>query len=139
MQMKSAKHIQDFLNAFVNWASAQEDLQGIALVGSYARDEARDDSDIDLVLLTEMMERYLENVKWIEQFGGVEKHQVEDYGKLISSRVWYESGVEVEYGITSPEWAALPLDAGTERVLRDGFMVLFERGNLLSQHAKHAS
>ena len=137
--MKSAEHIQDFLNAFVNWASAQEDVEGIVLVGSYARGEARDDSDIDLVLLTKKIERYLENVKWIERFGGVKKHQVEDYGKLISIRVWYENGVEVEYGITSPEWAALPLDAGTERVLRDGFMVLFERGNLLSQHAKHVS
>jgi predicted nucleotidyltransferase len=100
MQMKSAKHIQDFLNAFVNWASTQEDVQGIALVGSYARDEARDDSDIDLVLLTKKMQQYLENVKWIERFGVVEKHQVEDYGKLISIRVWYESEVEVEYGIT---------------------------------------
>ncbi len=98
--MKSAEHIQDFLNAFVNWASAQEDVEGLVLVGSYARGEARDDSDIDLVLLTKEMERYLENVKWIERLGAVKKHQVEDYGKLISIRVWYEGGVEVEYGIT---------------------------------------
>ena len=98
--MKSAEHIQDFLSAFVNWASAQEDVEGIALVGSYARGEARDESDIDLVLLTKEMERYLENVKWLERFGAVEKQQAEDYGELISIRVWYEGGVEVEYGIT---------------------------------------
>ena len=39
--MKSAEHIRDFLNLFVNWASAQEDVQAIALVGSYARGESQ--------------------------------------------------------------------------------------------------
>ena len=134
--MKSAEHIRDFLNLFVNWASAQEDVQAIALIGSYARGEARDDSDIDLVLLTQQPERYLENVKWTTRFGVVEKHETEDYGELISIRVWYQNGVEVEYGITTPDWAALPLDAGTQEVMRGGMIVLFERGNLLSRYAK---
>ena len=134
--MKSAEYIQDFLNAFVNWASAQEDVEGIVLVGSYARGEARDDSDIDLVLLTKKVECYLEYVIWLERFGVVENYQIEDYGKLISIRVWYQNGVEVEYGITTPDWAATPLDAGTRKVIQDGMIVLFERGNLLSQHAK---
>ena len=134
--MKSAEYIQDFLNAFVNGASAQEDVEGLVLVGSYARGEARDDSDIDLVLLTKKVECYLENVIWLERFGVVENYQIEDYGKLISIRVWYQNGVEVEYGITTPDWAATPLEAGTQKVIQDGMIVLFERENLLSQHAK---
>ena len=48
--MKSVEHIRDFRDRFATWASAQEDIQAIAFVGSYARGEARDDSDIDLVL-----------------------------------------------------------------------------------------
>ena len=134
--MKKTEDIRDFLNAFVDWASAQGDVQAIALVGSYARDEARDDSDIDLVLLTDEPQKYLEDLKWIEIFGAVEKYQTEDYGKLISIRVWYRNGAEVEYGITTPDWAAVPLDAGTREVIRGGMTVLFERENLLSQHAK---
>lgn len=134
--MKNTEYIRDFLNAFIAWASPQEDVQAIALVGSYARGEARDDSDIDLVLLTDEPQKYLEDVKWIERFGVTQKHQTEDYGKLISLRVWYQNGVEVEYGLTTPEWAALPLDAGTQEVIRGGMVVLFERGKLLSQHAK---
>jgi predicted nucleotidyltransferase len=101
MQMKNAEHIRDFLDLFVDWASAQEDVEETALVGSYTRGEARDDSDIDLVLLTKEMGRYLKNIKRTERFGAVEKYQIEDYGKLFSIRVWYESGVEVEYGITT--------------------------------------
>ena len=134
--MKKTGDIRDFLNAFVDWASAQGDVQAIALVGSYARDEARDDSDIDLVLLTDEPQKYLEDLKWTEVFGAVEKYQTEDYGKLISIRVWYQNGVEVEYGITTPDWAAVPLDAGTQEVMLGGMTVLFERGNLLSRNVK---
>ena len=98
--MKTTEHIRNFLDAFVPWASAQEDIQAIALVGSYARGAARDDSDIDLVFLTDKPQKYLEDLKWMERCGLVEKHQTEDYGRLTSIRVWYQNGVEVEYGIT---------------------------------------
>ena len=134
--MKITEHIRNFLDAFVPWASVQEDIQAIALVGSYARGAAGDDSDIDLVLLTDGPQKYLEDLKWLERCGLVEKHQTEDYGKLTSIRVWYQNGVEVEYGITTPDWAATPLDAGTQEVIQGGMIVLFERGDLLSQHAK---
>jgi predicted nucleotidyltransferase len=134
--MKTTDHIRGFLDAFVDWASDQSDVQAIALVGSYARGAARADSDIDLVILTDQPKEYLDSLEWAERFGSVEKHQTEDYGKLISIRVWYQNGPEVEYGITRPDWAATPLDAGTREVISGGMIVLFERGILLSRHAK---
>src|SRR6266508_1177474 len=118
--MKNINDIRDFLDDFIAWASAQEDMQAIGLVGSHARGEVRDDSDIDLMLLTDQPQKYLEELIWIELFGVVEKHQSEDYGKLTSIRVWYQSGYELEYGITTSGWAAAPLDAGTQELLRGG-------------------
>ena len=132
--MKTVEHIRDFLDAFVVWGSKQPDVQGIALVGSYARGMASEDSDIDLVILTDKPRKYLDEIQWTKRFGIVEKHQSEDYGKLISSRIWYQNGREVEFGITTPDWAAIPLDEGTRKVIGDGMIVLFERGTLLSQH-----
>ena len=132
--MKTMADVQEFLNGFVRWASDQPDVHGVAVVGSYARGEARADSDIDFVILTDQPETYLHDIQWMEQFGSVAKHQTEDYGKLTSLRVWYQNGVEVEYGITTPDWAAIPLDAGTQEVMRGGIKVLFERGRLLSRH-----
>jgi predicted nucleotidyltransferase len=111
-------------------------VQAIALVGSYARREAKDDSDIDLVVLTDQPQEYLDDIKWTKRFGSVDKHQTEDYRKLTSVRVWYQNGPEVEYGITAPDWGANPLDAGTREVISGGMIVLFERGILLSRHAK---
>jgi predicted nucleotidyltransferase len=132
--MRTIEQIRDFLDAFVSWASAQPDIHAIGLVGSYARAVARDDSDIDLVVLTEQPQKYLAETVWIEEFGQIEKYQFEDYGKLTSLRVWYLDGNEVEYGITVLDWAALPLDKGTQQVISDGMLVLFERSALLSPH-----
>jgi len=98
--MKTINDIHHILEDFIVWASIHEDVHAIALVGSYVRDAAREDSDIDLVLLTDQPRQYLEDFKWIERFGAADKHQTEDYGKLTSIRVWYQNGYEVEYGIT---------------------------------------
>lgn len=38
--------------SIITWASNQRDIQGVGVVGSWARAEARMDSDIDLVVLT---------------------------------------------------------------------------------------
>jgi len=53
------------------------------------------------------------------------------WGKYLPKNVWL-----FVYGMTTADWAVPPLDAGTERVIRDGMVVLFEQGNLLSQHER---
>lgn len=123
-----------FLQEFTAWAAAQPDIQAVAVVGSYARNAARPDSDIDLVVIADRPELYVQNTGWIERFGPVARQQTEDYNKLISVRAWYVDGREIEYGLTDASWAALPLDAGTQRVISDGMRVLFERAPLLSRH-----
>lgn len=126
--------VDQFLSDFTQWASTQSDIQALALVGSYARNAATEASDIDLVLITVKPNQYLQNLNWLQRFGTVEKQQVEDYGLLISIRVWYADGREIEYGITDEQWAAAPVDEGTRQVMADGMQILFERGNILSHH-----
>jgi hypothetical protein len=87
-------------------------------------------------LITNNPDRYLKNTQWVERFGSVVKQQREDYGKVISLRVWYANGHEVEYGITTLAWVQPPLDEGTRRVIKDGMKILFEREALLSSHVR---
>lgn len=129
--------VDQFLDEFTAWAAAQPDIQAVALVGSHARNAARPDSDVDLVVIAEQPELYVQNTGWIERFGRVERQQTEDYVKLISVRAWYADGREIEYGLTDPSWAALPLDPGSQQVIADGMRVLFERTPLLSRHQLH--
>ncbi len=132
--MSTTEQITDFLDAFTHWASAQSDIQAVALVGSYAREVATDTSDIDLVLVVDDPQRYLADTDWSTQFGTVAQQQIEDYGLVTSLRVWYVGGREVEYGLTTPAWIQPPLDEGTQRVIQDGMKILFERAALLSPH-----
>jgi hypothetical protein len=58
----------------------------------------------------------------------VVKFQKEDWGRVTSLRVWYDnSGLEVEFGVTTPVWMEKPLDEGTRRVLSDGYKVLLDK------------
>ena len=64
--------------------------------------------------------RYIRRTDWIETFGPVETHSLENWGKIQSRRVFYRNGAELEFGITGLDWAALPPDPGTAAVLGHG-------------------
>jgi predicted nucleotidyltransferase len=128
------ERVDHFLNEVTRWAATQPDMLALALVGSYARGAATETSDIDLVLISTQPDRYLNTQDWLNQFGTIEKKEVEDYSLVTSIRAWYSGGFEVEYGLTDQRWIADPLDEGTRQVISDGLRVLFERGAILSRH-----
>ncbi len=123
--------IDEFLRRVQEWAEQQADIEAVLLVGSYARGAARPDSDVDLVILTTRPERYVDSVSFAGQFGSISKWQTEDWGRVTSQRVWYQDGLEVEFGITLPDWSARPLDPGTRAVLSDGAQAVFDRSGAL--------
>lgn len=118
------------------WAEGQPDILALVLVGSWARGTATDSSDIDLVMVTTKPDSYLKNMDWAAQFGHVEKTRLENYGLVTSHRVWYGSGLEVEFGITDKRWVAEPLDAGTRKVINGDMRILFEREKILGRHLR---
>jgi predicted nucleotidyltransferase len=132
--MKQNESLQELYKNIVDWASNLLDIKAIALVGSYANGTATNDSDIDLILLVTQPDIYLKNTNWVSEFGLVDEKQIEHYGKVTSIRVWYSNGNEVEFGITNHNWAASPLDDGTQIVIKNGMKVLFEREAILSVH-----
>lgn len=109
-------NITAFLEVVTAWAEGRSDIDGVALVGSYARGTARPESDIDRVVLSNVPSRLLDG-DWPARFGDVQSSSTEDYGALKSRRVLYRDGLEVEFGIAAPSWTSIPLDPGTRRVL----------------------
>ena len=77
-----------FLKVFLQWVEPQHLVEGAILVGSHARDEARQDSDIDLVLLCTEYESYLQDLGWTNEFGKPVSVRLEDYCKLTSVRAF---------------------------------------------------
>jgi hypothetical protein len=110
------------------WAGTRPEVLGVALVGSHARQAARADSDVDLVIVCESPPALLAEATWIGAFGLPLRSQREDWGRVQSLRVWYADGLEVEFGAADRNWAAPPLEEGTRRVVRDGWIAVFDRG-----------
>jgi predicted nucleotidyltransferase len=134
MKLNKLTQTIDFIEDFMRWSKKRRDIRAVALVGSYARETATEVSDIDLVVLTENPNEYIKNTEWTKVFGRAITKEVEKYGKLTSLRVWYESGLEVEYGFTTRDWVTSPLDKGTKQVISNGIRVLFEKEEILSPH-----
>ena len=63
--------VEQFLGDFIHWATNQTDIQGVALVGSYARGTATAISDVDLIVLANQPDLYLQNHSWAQAFGKV--------------------------------------------------------------------
>ena len=116
-----------FLDKLRNWAELQTDIYAILLVGSHARGDAKPDSDVDLVIICNEPSDYLKQVEWIREFGKPSRKVFEDWGIVTSVRVWYEDGLEVEFGITTEDWVKEPLDEGTKRTINDGYQILVDK------------
>ncbi len=88
---------------------------------------------MDVVILAPTPERYLEDTSFVQRFGRVTRLEEEDWGRVVSLRVWYESGLEVEFSFTDPGWASLPPDPGTQSVVSDGAQILLDREGELAR------
>ena len=128
-----APAVSVFFNHITEWAANEPAISGVALVGSHARGDARPDSDIDLVLLCVNPQAWLRDASWIHRFGEVAGRQTEDWGRVTSLRVYYRSGLEVEFGLTTPAWAELPVDSGTRDVVLNGIRILLDRDQALAR------
>ena len=133
--MKKLIQTIDFIEDFMRWATKRKDIRAAALVGSYAREELdKDLSDVDLVIITETPQKYISNTEWARVFGKPITKKVEKYGKLTSMRIWYENGLEIEYGFTTREWTTTLKKDDLKRIKEDGLRVLFEKEVLLSPY-----
>ena len=113
--------------ALASWARNREDVESIILVGSYARGAERVDSDIDVVLLVSDVALLLADDAWLDTLvPGAAEIRREAWGPVTERRMLLPSGLIVEFGITTAAWAAVPLDAGTARVLGDGARVVYD-------------
>ena len=114
------------LEAFVSWTKVQTDVVGVALVGSYARNAATEESDVDLVILTVDVTKYFQSKEWLSLFGEVEESRVENWGRVETIRAFYEDAFEIEYNFSAPNWADVPVDSGTRRVVSNGMKILYD-------------
>lgn len=140
MQAVDDDKVQAILAEICHWVSGRGDILAVALVGSWASGAARQDADVDLVLLTSDPLRFRRDHGWITEIAwgnigaGPAYWRDADYGLVWSCHVHLADGTEIEFGFGSPGWAAIdPVDQGTRQVIRAGCRILFDPQGLLNR------
>jgi len=129
--------VESLLEIVLRWASARRDVRGLALVGSWARGTAHMESDVDLVLLTLRVERFMETDDWMGELGGETIVRTGSWGPIVERCVRMPSGLQVELDVALPYWASVhPVDSGTRSVVADGMRVLHDPDGLLRALAR---
>ena len=129
---------ENAISKLFDWAEKRRDISAVCIVGSYARGTARPDSDIDAVILCDDPKKLLSEKAWLEGFGQIARTEHEDWGALQSLRTYYQDGLEIEFGLALPSWAAIPVDSGTREVVLDGMRILYDPSGLLRALEKAA-
>lgn len=119
--------LEKFLTELKEYAENTSHIESIIIVGSYARGTNKENSDLDIVVITSNKSGMIANQDFTKEFGEFYKQQIEYYGACTSVRVWYKDGKEVEFGIVEPSWISMPLDIGTYKVLSDGYKVIIDK------------
>lgn len=120
------------------WAEREPSCRALAAVGSWTRGVARPDSDLDLIVLTDDLDRWARGDDWLQALlidlgfapaaGRLERH-----GVARSWRVAVARTVELELTLADVSWAhASPIDPGTRRVATDGLRVLVDKDRCLA-------
>ncbi|MGI8650737.1 MAG: nucleotidyltransferase domain-containing protein [Rubrobacter sp.] len=100
----------------------RSDIEAVGLAGSWAHGVAGMESDVDLIILTTEKESCLKDDGWMHDLGGIGFIRTQDWGPLYTERRFVTaSGLEVEFGVAPPEWAATsPPDPSVSKEVRNG-------------------
>ncbi len=131
---------EELVTTVANWAQHDDRVVAAGLCGSYARGEARPDSDIDFCIVCTDPDLLVEDRSWIYEFAKTARvaESVEDYKLVRSVRVFY-GDTEAEFGITDPSWMELPLDGETARIVDAGLRILYDPVGGLEQAVAYAA
>jgi len=125
---------------FVTWAQAEPNIRAAIVIGSRARtDHPADEwADLDIIVFTTDVERYIASTDWVENVGVHWLSFVERTpGGGWERRVLFDGGLDVDFALnpatdlTHLATGVIPPDAAD--VIRRGGRVLVDKDDLLAQ------
>jgi uncharacterized protein len=128
------------LTEIESWAASCQNIRAAGLVGSWARGNARIDSDIDLMFLTTepglfRQQDWMVEIDWRSIGAQVLEWYDRDYGLVWSRHVLLTDGTKIEFSFGDVTWASIdPIDPGTLAVAKHhGCYILSDPEDLLQK------
>ena len=124
---------------FLAWAQGQENIRAAVVIGSRARRDHPADAwaDLDVLLVVDEMQVYVEDAAWVENIGRPWLSFIERTGDGSGweRRVLFEGGLDVDFAFIPAAWARQasgpPPDAGDS--FGRGYRVLLDKEGLLER------
>lgn len=127
---------KDFKDALRAWAEEEPRIDAAITIGSYVRGTQKPDSDIDAVIVSSDKLYFIENTAVLKRFGSYSRYQLEDWTACTSVRVWFDDGMEVEFGFVRDFWATNVAESGAARALEDGFETIYDPNGWFTAYQK---
>jgi aminoglycoside 6-adenylyltransferase len=125
---------------FVTWARAEPNIRAAIVIGSRARTDHPADgwADLDIIVFTTDVERYIISADWVENVGVHWLSFVERTpGGGRERRVLFDGGLDVDFALNpAADLAHLakgPISPDVTDVIRRGVRVLVDKDDLLAQ------
>jgi predicted nucleotidyltransferase len=140
MENASAEAI---IAAVAAWARTRDDVRALALIGSWARGNARPASDIDLLVLSDCAEGYRRSQEWMSEIDfdraghSIKSSNDATYGAVWSRHIHLHPAAEVELTFALCAWAsAVPIESGTRAIVRDALRIILDKDGSLARLAR---
>jgi predicted nucleotidyltransferase len=140
LELMKSVEVEAIIGAVVNWATERDDIRAVALVGSWARGNSHQTSDIDLLLLSNRDQEYRRRPEWLSgiDFGKLgyrlQSRESVAYGAVWSEHIRLLPAADVELTIANCSWAkTAPVDDGTRDVVKDGFRIVLDKDASLAK------
>ena len=130
--------VKAIIKAIAAWADRESKIDAVALVGSWARNEAHGDSDLDLMVLTSNPKLFFDDDSWFDRILWHEfnlravSYYDRVYGVVKSRHFCFQDGQRIEFSFGYWSWAKTnPIDSGTLAVVSSGVAIIYDRHRLL--------
>jgi len=126
--------------AVASWAIDRNDIRAMAMLGSWVRGNPRPDSDLDLLLLTDLAPDYQRSETWLTEIDfqnagfRLQSNATVVYGVVWSQHVHLLPSAEIELTFARCSWASTePVDVGTRLIVKDAFQIVSDRDGILAK------
>jgi len=137
MNIADAGKLTAMMQAFVR---ENDDFRAMGVCGSWARGNARPDSDLDILIIARDPDRLRRRQEWIGElkFRDADfrylSHKTARYGAVWSAHIQLEPAAEVELGLAGESWASTsPIDSGTRHIVNDAFKIVVDKDGRLER------